>query len=83
LHIIGSKTSTSLEFIKAVSPQIALIGVGENNKFGHPDSIVIDRLQNNGVKVYRTDLDGEIKIKVYESGKLKIKSYLNSGDIEK
>lgn len=77
MHIIGSRTSSSLEFIKAVSPKIALIGVGENNKFGHPDSIVIDRLQKNGVKVYRTDLDGEIKIEVYESGKLQIKSYLN------
>ena len=76
MHIIGSKTSTSLEFIKAVSPQIALIGVGENNKFGHPDNIVLDRLRNNGVKIYRTDLDGETKIEVYENGKLQIKSYL-------
>ena len=40
----GSKTSTSLDFLKEVSPQIALISVGENNKFGHPSADVIHRL---------------------------------------
>ena len=42
----GSKTSSSQEFIEAVKPRIALIGVGENNKFGHPDDGVLGRLQN-------------------------------------
>ena len=42
----GSKTSSIPEFIEAVKPKIALIGVGENNKFGHPNDEVLDRLQN-------------------------------------
>ena len=42
----GSKTSSVEEFIKAISPRIALIGVGENNKFGHPDNGVLERLEN-------------------------------------
>ena len=42
----GSKTSSTQEFIEAVKSQIALIGVGENNKFGHPNDEVIKRLQN-------------------------------------
>ena len=42
----GSKTSSSREFLEAVNPKIALIGVGENNKFGHPNEGVIDRLRN-------------------------------------
>lgn len=42
----GSKTSTSEEFLKYVEPQIALIGVGENNKFGHPNQITIEKLKN-------------------------------------
>lgn len=42
----GSKTSTSEEFLKHVEPQIALIGVGENNKFGHPNQITIEKLKN-------------------------------------
>lgn len=41
----GSKTSTTLNFLKKVSPKIALIGVGENNKFGHPNEEVLNRLQ--------------------------------------
>lgn len=42
----GSKTSSTQEFLEAVKPSIALIGVGENNKFGHPNEEVIQRLNN-------------------------------------
>ena len=41
----GSKTSSTESFLSEVKPQIALIGVGENNKFGHPDSSVLKRLE--------------------------------------
>lgn len=40
----GSKTSTIQEFLELVNPKIALIGVGENNKFGHPNVNVVKRL---------------------------------------
>lgn len=42
----GSKTSSTKEFLEAVKPKIALIGVGKNNNFGHPNDDVINRLQN-------------------------------------
>ena len=42
----GSKTSSTQDFIEAVSPQIALIGVGKNNTFGHPNEDVLERLEN-------------------------------------
>ena len=42
----GSKTSSTQEFLDAVKPKIALIGVGENNKFGHPNAKVIERLES-------------------------------------
>ena len=42
----GSKTSSTQEFIEQIKPKIALIGVGENNTFGHPNENVISRLQN-------------------------------------
>ena len=42
----GSKTSSIQKFVDMVRPQICLIGVGENNKFGHPNEIVIERLEN-------------------------------------
>ena len=42
----GSSTSTTWEFLECVNPKIALIGVGKNNKFGHPENEVINRLEN-------------------------------------
>ena len=67
----GSKTSSTEEFIKAVSPKVALIGVGKNNNFGHPNENVIQRIEQLGTKVYRTDINGEISITVNHKGKIK------------
>lgn len=64
----GSKTSTTENFLKTISPKIALIGVGKNNKFGHPNEQVIERLKANKVKIYRTDEDGETNIVVNRNG---------------
>ena len=58
----GSKTSSSEEFIKAVSPEIAVISVGRENKYGHPNQEVLELLEKYGIRVLRTDLDGDIKI---------------------
>ena len=69
----GSKTSSSEDFLNVVSPKIALIGVGENNKFGHPNNEVIDRLLGEECKIYRTDQNGEISIVVNNKGKIVIK----------
>lgn len=59
----GSKTSTSKEFLNAISPSTVMIGVGENNTFGHPNKQVINRFKEIGAKIYRTDKMGEIIIK--------------------
>lgn len=74
----GSKTGTSEEFLKSVKPKIALIGVGENNKFGHPTKDVIKRLTENKIKIYRTDTDGEIRIKIKKSKNIKIKKHITN-----
>jgi competence protein ComEC len=58
----GSKTSTSEEFIKSVSPEIAVISVGKGNKYGHPNQEVLELLEKYGIKILRTDEDGDIKI---------------------
>jgi competence protein ComEC len=56
----GSRTSTSLAFLSAVSPEIAVISVGENNRYGHPHQETLDKLSSNGIIYYRTDLHGTI-----------------------
>lgn len=70
----GSKTSSISNFIDEVNPQIALIGVGKNNKFGHPSNEVINRLEKRNIKIYRTDQMGEISITVNSKGKVSIKN---------
>lgn len=72
----GSKTSSTEEFLKAVKPKIAIIGVGKNNTFGHPNKDVLKRIEE-GSKIYRTDLNGEITIKVNKKGKMWIDRMIN------
>lgn len=69
----GSKSSSTKDFIEAVSPKIAVIGVGLNNNFGHPNKGVLERLEKINCKIYRTDIMGEIKLK-YKNGKYVIKA---------
>lgn len=58
----GSNTSTSEEFLNQIQPKIAIISVGEDNDYGHPNSETIQKLENIGSKIYRTDENGTIEI---------------------
>ena len=72
----GSKTSTTEEFLNLVNPQIVLIGVGKDNKFNHPNTEIIERLQKNGSKIYRTDKNGEINIVIDRKMRINIKKII-------
>jgi beta-lactamase superfamily II metal-dependent hydrolase len=56
----GSSTATTPEFLKAVHPKYAVISVGAGNRYGLPDSSVINELKAAGVIILRTDIDGTI-----------------------
>jgi competence protein ComEC len=56
----GSATSTTPELLAAVHPSIAVISAGYHNAFGHPRLTVLERLQENHVRTYRTDMLGAI-----------------------
>jgi len=58
----GSKTSSAEEFIEKVSPETAIISVGKDNTYGHPHQEVLETLEKYGIRILRTDLDGDIKI---------------------
>lgn len=71
----GSKTSSTESFLELVEPEIVLIGVGENNNYGHPNEDVIARLQEYTPYIFRTDDSGEIVIR-YSNGKMNVKKHL-------
>jgi competence protein ComEC len=56
----GSATSTTPELLAAVQPHFAVISVGYRNSFGHPRQVVLERLQQNHVITYRTDMEGAV-----------------------
>ena len=62
----GSDTSNTPELLEAVRPELALISVGRNNKYGHPDWDTLVRLDNIGAEIYRTDLYGTVEVKLNE-----------------
>lgn len=58
----GSKYASAADFLERVKPAVAIVSCGEWNRYGHPAQVVLDRLKAAGVKLYRTDLQGEITI---------------------
>ena len=58
----GSSTSNSMAYLKAVSPQYAVISCGEGNDYGHPHKEVLERFDKLGIQVLRTDRMGAIVV---------------------
>ncbi|MCL1698533.1 MBL fold metallo-hydrolase [Lysinibacillus sp. BPa_S21] len=56
----GSNTSSSVEFVQAVHPEVAILSYGEGNKYGHPHAEVVERLQAIGSKIYATAEAGTV-----------------------
>ena len=65
----GSRFTTDEEFLELTHPRIALISCGHDNSYGHPHRELLDRLEETGARVYRTDESGEITISVMGGGK--------------
>lgn len=56
----GSKYASSREFLEVVRPEVAVISVGEKNRYGHPTVEALSRLEQIGAKLRRTDLEGDV-----------------------
>lgn len=63
----GSNTSNGLEFLELLSPEYAIISVGKNNKYNHPAKNVINNLEIEKIKYFRTDTEGDIECKVKDN----------------
>jgi len=71
----GSESSSTGAFLEKVLPKIAVISVGRNT-FGHPSHPVIEKLEDRGIDIYRTDRDGAVIIES-NGNKIRIKKQLN------
>jgi len=58
----GSRTATTAAFLARLRPRLALISVGEGNRWRHPDDAVVARLAARGIRVLRTDRDGMVSV---------------------
>ena len=64
----GGRTSSSEGFIKAVSPQAAVISVGRYNSYNHPNPETLERYNAAGARIYRTDIDGAVIVNLKDNG---------------
>lgn len=69
----GSKTSSTPELLASVAPDIALVSNGFQNRFGHPHASVVQRLQQQGIRVYSSAELGAVSISWQANGPLTIK----------
>lgn len=67
----GSKNSSTDSFLQAIHPTIAVISVGADNRYGHPDSSVLERLMLLSITTYRTDTDGTVTL-VFVDGEIAV-----------
>ena len=58
----GSKFGTTSSWLSVVRPELAVVSVGKNNRYGHPTAETVGLLESLGIKLLRTDLEGEIQI---------------------
>ncbi|HSM34214.1 MAG TPA: ComEC/Rec2 family competence protein [Anaerolineae bacterium] len=58
----GSATASSRELLEVLRPRLAAISVGSDNRHGHPAAATLQRLQDVGARVWRTDLQGTLTI---------------------
>lgn len=70
----GSRTSSTETFLEAVSPRLALISAGVRNLYHHPSPEVVERLEDHGARVLRTDRGGEILLRFDEDGRMRIET---------
>ena len=68
----GAGSASSSTFIKAVSPEVAVISVGEGNSYGHPHADTLSILNKVGAKIYRTDEQGTIVVTADQNKKITV-----------
>ncbi|MFV8817366.1 DNA internalization-related competence protein ComEC/Rec2 [Haliea sp. E17] len=75
----GSASSTSQSWLNFVDPQVVLIGAGYASRFGHPHPAVVARLEQQGVSLRQSALDGAVSLRATANGELEVVSWRGEG----
>lgn len=78
----GSKNSTMPEFLERVEPKLAIISAGEENPYGHPSAELLERLEERGIRILRTDEEGEISV-VTDGKAIWVRCFVGCGEEER
>jgi competence protein ComEC len=70
----GSATSSTVGFVTAVRPQLAVMSAGFANRYGFPAPAVLGRYAAESSRVLRTDLDGAVELRIDASGTLRVRT---------
>ena len=70
----GSKTSSTVSFLNAASPRLALVSAGVRNLYRHPSETVLERFEERNIPLLRTDRDGLVLIRIGEGGRWRIET---------
>jgi len=70
----GSKYSSSTEFLEKTDAEAAIVSCGKNNIYGHPHEETLERLKQSQIKIYRTDEDGTVLVRLKQDGTFKIET---------
>lgn len=77
----GSRTSSSEAFLERVHPSVAVVSVGRYNSFGHPAPEVLARYSAAGVRIYRTDRDGAVRLSAERTGNGRLMTAITCNDL--
>ena len=75
----GSNGSSSEDFLAKVSPQIALISCGQNNRYGHPGKESMARIRREGAEIFRTDMLGAVTVRFGKNRSLRVEGFRREG----
>src|SRR5690606_28245464 len=64
----GSRSSSSAAWVRHMQPRFVIVQAGYGNRYGHPHPLVLARWQASGAEVYRTDLQGALRLRTSQSG---------------
>lgn len=70
----GSAKATSAQMLRQITPEVAIVPVGENN-YGHPSAETLGRLASAGASIYRTDECGAITVRIARDGAIRVETY--------